>query len=168
MTESIYWITAARPHRIAIIARPRGWDWLEDDIKNLSRGGIEVLVSLLTTGERDGLGLAEEERFCDRNGIRFFNFQIPDRSVPDERKIPVLLHTLVRQVNLGRGVGLHCRAGIGRSSMLAALLLARLGWAPQAAFTAISQSRGCRVPDTLEQEQWVERFARGHYCRSGK
>jgi hypothetical protein len=47
MTQNIYWIKSAEPHRIAIVARPRGNDWLEDDVTALSRDGIEVLVSVL-------------------------------------------------------------------------------------------------------------------------
>jgi hypothetical protein len=42
--------------------------------------------------------------------------------------------------------------------MLAALVLGRLGWTAEAAFRAISESRGCPVPDTLEQEEWVRSF----------
>jgi protein-tyrosine phosphatase len=158
MTKNVYWISAAQPHRIAIVARPRGNDWLEDDLKRLSSEGIGVLVSMLTPDEAAELGLSGEERFCDQCGISFFNLPIADRSVPNEFEIGALLGTLVDQVLIGKGVGFHCRAGIGRSSMMAALVLGRLGWTPDAAFRAISAARGCQVPDTLEQEQWVQSF----------
>jgi protein-tyrosine phosphatase len=158
MTRNVYWITAAQPHRIAIVARPRRDDWLEDNIKRLSTEGIGVLVSMLTPEESAELGLSEEERLCDECGIAFFNLPIADRSVPNEFEISTLLDTLVKRVQLGTGVGFHCRAGIGRSSMLAALVLGRLGWTAEAAFRAISESRGCPVPDTLEQEEWVRSF----------
>jgi protein-tyrosine phosphatase len=160
MTRNVYWITAAQPHRIAIVARPRRDDWLEDDIKGFSTEGIGVLVSMLTPEESAELGLSDEGKFCDQCGISFFNLPIADRSVPNEIEIGTLLDTLVKQLQLGRGLGFHCRAGIGRSSMLAALVLGRLGWTADAAFRAISESRGCSVPDTLEQEQWVQNFIR--------
>jgi protein-tyrosine phosphatase len=83
---------------------------------------------------------------------------IADRSVPNEFEIGAPLDTLVKQVQLGKGVGFHCRAGIGRSSMLAALVLGRLGWTADAAFRAVSDARGCQVPDTLEQKRWVQSF----------
>jgi|HubBroStandDraft_1064217.scaffolds.fasta_scaffold20740_3 protein-tyrosine phosphatase len=158
MTKNVYWITAAQPHRVAIVARPRGGDWLEDDIKRFSTEGIGVLVSMLTPEESAELGLSDEGKFCDQFGISFFNLPIADRSVPNEFEIGAPLDTLVKQVQLGKGVGFHCRAGIGRSSMLAALVLGRLGWTTDAAFRAISEPRGCPVPDTLEQEQWVQSF----------
>jgi protein-tyrosine phosphatase len=153
--QTIYWIMAAQPYRLAIVARPRGNDWLSDEIEDLSQKGVGVLVSLLTPDETEELGLLDEQRFCQEFKIQFFNFPIPDRSVPDERGLRDLLERLIEQVHLGRGVGFHCRAGIGRSSMLAAMVLARLGWTSEAAFLAISESRGCKVPDTIEQEQWV-------------
>jgi protein-tyrosine phosphatase len=158
MTKNVYWISAAEPHRVAIVARPRGNDWLEDDLKRLSREGIGVLVSMLTPEESAELGLSEEGRFCDQCGISFFNLPTADRSVPNEFEIGALLDSLVTQVQLGRGVGFHCRAGIGRSSVIGALVFGRLGWTPDAAFRAISDARGCRVPDTLEQQQWVQSF----------
>ncbi len=113
---------------------------------------------MLTPEESSELGLSEEARLCDQCGISFFNLPIADRSVPNEFEIGALLETLVKQLQLGTGVGLHCGAGIGRSSMLAALVLGRLGWTADAAFRAISESRGCPIPDTLEQEEWVRSF----------
>jgi protein-tyrosine phosphatase len=163
MTKNVYWISAAQPHRIAIVARPRGNDWLEDDLNRLSSEGIGMLVSMLTPEEAAELGLSEEERLCDQCGISFFNLPIADRSVPNEFRIGALLDTLVKQVQPGRGVGFHCRAGNGRSSLKAALVLGQLGWTSDTAFRAISDSRGCRVPDTLEQEQWVHSFVRKAY-----
>ena len=158
MTKSVYWVSAAQPHRVAILALPRGNEWLKDDVKHFSTEGIGVLVSMLTPEESLELGLSEEARFCDQCRISFFNLPIADRCVPNELEIGALLETLVKQVRLGTGVGFHCRAGIGRSSMLAALVLGRLGWTADAAFRAISESRGCPVPDTLEQEEWVRSF----------
>jgi protein-tyrosine phosphatase len=157
---TVYWISRAKPHRIAIAVRPRGNDWLEHEIKSLSRAGIEVLVSLLTQDESEQLGLSDEERFCGHHGMRFFNLPIADHSVPNETKVRKLLHVLETQVRTGKAVCFHCREGIGRSSMLAALVLANLGWTPESAFEAISESRGFPVPDTLEQEQWVQDFVR--------
>jgi protein-tyrosine phosphatase len=60
----------------------------------------------------------------------------------------------------GAKVAIHCRMGIGRASLLAASILALNGIDVEAAFSAIAQARGCPVPDTLEQKQWVEKFAR--------
>jgi hypothetical protein len=102
MTKNVYWITAAQPHRMAIVARPRRGDWLEDDIKRLSSEGIGVLVSMLTPEESSELGLLEEARLCDQCGISFFNLAIADRSVPNELEIGALLEPDTPGHNLHR------------------------------------------------------------------
>ncbi len=54
---------------------------------------------------------------------------------------------------------IHCRAGIGRSGMLAACVLVKAGLDPEAALQRVSEARGCPVPDTEEQRAWVFAFA---------
>ena len=156
MKATIYPVKAATPHRLAIIARPRGDDWLCDEIAALSREGINVLVSMLTPEEADELGLNGESAECTSAGMAFFNIPISDRSVPNERD-EFLRHVdaITELVRQGRSVGIHCRASIGRSSLLAVSLLVRLGWGADKAFDAVESARGCAIPDTLEQRCWV-------------
>ncbi len=156
MKATIYSITAAAPVRIAIVARPRGNDWLCDEIRGLSQEGIDVLVSMLTSEEANELGLRDERIECETAGISFVNLEVPDRSVPlDKAAFLNGVEQLAELVRQGRYLGVHCRAGIGRSSMLAAAILAQLGWEASQAFDAIESARGCPVPDTPEQRQWV-------------
>ena len=78
---NLYWIKA-QELRLAIVARPRGGDWLLDDLKSLKQAGIEVLVSLLTGAESHELGLLEEAQCCKEVGIVFLTFPIEDRAAP--------------------------------------------------------------------------------------
>lgn len=55
---------------------------------------------------------------------------------------------------------MHCRAGIGRSAIIAASLLALNGTDVDLAFKLVTEARGCPVPDTPEQKKWVEQFVR--------
>ena len=48
MKATIYPINAAAPNRVAIVARPRGGDWLRGEVSALSREEIDVVVSMLT------------------------------------------------------------------------------------------------------------------------
>jgi len=156
MKATIYSIKEAAPNRIAIVARPRGGDWLCDELNALSREGIDVLVSMLTEEEANELGLHRESEECGAAGIKFVNLPIPDRSVPLDRD--AFLHSiehLAEIVRAGRFLGVHCRASIGRSSVLAVSVLVRLGWDVSKAFCAVESARGCSIPDTPEQRQWV-------------
>lgn len=156
MKATIYPIDAVAPHRVAIVARPRGGDWLRDELSALSREGIDVLVSMLTEEESKELGLESECEDCKAVAIEFVNLPIPDRSVPsDTDDFFHAVERLAEMVRAGRFLGVHCRASIGRSSVLAASVLVRLGWDANEAFSAVESARGCSIPDTPEQRDWV-------------
>lgn len=156
MKATIYSIKEAAPNRIAIVARPRGGDWLCDELSGLSRAGIDVLVSMLTEEEANELGLHREPEECGAAAIKFVNLPIPDRSVPLDRDAFLRsVENLAEMVRAGRSLGVHCRASIGRSSVLAVSILVRLGWDVSKAFYAVESARGCSIPDTPEQRQWV-------------
>jgi len=146
--------------RLAITPRPRGYDWLVDDIRLLKRAGVDVVVSALTRYETEDMGLLEESQCCQNYGLEFFSFPIKDRSVPASfSEFDALLNSLTDRLRNGKAVGVHCRAGIGRSSLIVASALIRDGLSVDSAFHAIQDARGCSVPDTAEQRQWVERYS---------
>jgi len=146
--------------RLAITPGPRGRDWLEDDIRFLQRAGVDVVVSALTPAEVEELGLLEEGHCCQSNGLEFLSFPIEDRSVPPSLdEFDGLLNSVTAYLRNGKAVGVHCRAGIGRSSMIVASTLIRNGLSVDSAFSAIQEARGCSVPDTPEQRKWVERYS---------
>jgi hypothetical protein len=68
--------------RLGVLPRPRGGDWLEDEIKSLKSMGVEVLVSLLTAEETAELDIDKETDFCAAANIDFICFPIADRGVP--------------------------------------------------------------------------------------
>jgi protein-tyrosine phosphatase len=62
----------------------------------------------------------------------------------------------VDELRQGRYVVVHCRGGVGRSSVVAAALLVGLGAEPRPAFATIGQARGRRVPETRSQRDWFD------------
>ena len=143
------------PGRISTMARPRGGDWLRDEMAALAGAGVDVLVCALTGPERDELDLVDEEMEARAAGLRFVAIPIPDRTVPELAAILPDLRGLVGMLRDGAHVVTHCRAGIGRSSLLAAALLVLGGTDPDAAWGAIGRARGLAVPDTAEQRAWT-------------
>ncbi|HET6208697.1 MAG TPA: hypothetical protein VFD98_17900, partial [Terracidiphilus sp.] len=67
---------------LAIVARPRGDNSLEDELRQLKQGGIDTLVSLLEPYEADVLGLAEERATARHVGLHFLSYPIPDGQIP--------------------------------------------------------------------------------------
>ena len=160
MKPTIYKIPGPWLGELAILARPRGDDWLLDEILGWRDAGIQVVVSLLSEDEATELGLADEAEAVRRHGLRFINFPIEDYGVPSSANaVRELVNALEQLLAEGHNIGIHCRAGIGRSSVVAACLLVQAGEDVEGSFERISNSRGREVPDTAAQRQWVGNFA---------
>jgi protein-tyrosine phosphatase len=144
------------------VLRPRGNDWLEDELRRMKHGGIDVLVSLLEQDEAEDLGLSEESKLAAEIGLAYLSFPIPDRHVPPNRaKFREFTAGLAAQLRAGKRIGVHCRGSIGRASITAACTLVQLGWRAELALKAIEGARGCSIPDTPEQREWILRFEAG-------
>jgi len=162
MHSDIYWIDASLTGRLAIMARPRAGDWLVDEIDNWRNAGIDCVVSLLEPSEVHELGLAEEAGLCRGKQMAFISFPIPDRQVPSSiNETLILAGALHDLIASGKAVAVHCRAGIGRSGLIAACVLSRFDVEALRAFSLISAARGVAVPDTAKQRDWVQKFAGG-------
>ena len=159
MSPGACWIDGPTVGRLAIMARPRAGDWLADEVAGWRADGIDVVVSLLEPDEIAELGLDREAGLCRRQGIEFMSFAIPDRGVPASlREATALARLLARRVGDGKAIAVHCRAGIGRSSLIAACVLVCLGAIVSDAFDSIGKARGVQVPDIEGQREWVAVF----------
>lgn len=159
MRTALYWISGPWPGRLAIVPRPRGGDWLADEVHSWRDASLDVVVSLLTPEEIAEFELEQEENWCQVHGLQFHSFPIPDRGVPASRTALVdLVISLEKALGASKGVAVHCRQGIGRSGLVTATLLVAAGEAPEIALEGISRARGRPVPDTLEQSDWVQAF----------
>ncbi len=139
------------------MARPRSGDWLEDEIDHWKRSGVDIVVSLLELDEVEDLGLGEEAALCRLKGIEFRTFPIPDRGVPaDEEAFSRFIDELAKT---RAAIAIHCRAGIGRSSLVAGTTLIARGMPAEDALSRISDARGLPVPDTDDQRAWILRFS---------
>lgn len=160
----IHWIELAGPGRLAIMARPRGDDWLEGEIASWHAAGLHMVVSLPESEEVRELGLQREAELCRDGGIEFVNLPIADRGIPESRQKALRLSELIANtVAEGRSVAVHCRMGIGRSTLVAACGLNRLGLGAEHALSQIEAARGLAVPDTEEQRQWIIAFGEARH-----
>src|SRR5438128_9158121 len=156
MKTDFYWIAGPWPGRLAILPRPRGGDWLAEEIDSWQQARVNVVVSLLIADEIADFDLTAEARLCEANGVQFFSFPIVDRGVPPSATSAAdFVKRLEDLLAQGKTVGCHCRQGVGRSALIAAALLTSTGLSPEAAFQRVSAARGCPVPETAEPRQWV-------------
>lgn len=161
MIAEVFWTKEKFPGRIALVPRPRGGDWLEDEAAAWKNAGLDVIVSLLDAEENDSFDLGREAEFCAENGIEFISFPIKDRGVPAlNQEFQQLTEKLKILLLKGKNVGIHCRQSIGRAPFLAAILMSMFGIEPKEAFRQLSLVRRVEVPETVEQKEWVEQFAK--------
>ena len=77
-----YCVETGSQLRLAIVPRPRGDDRLEDELDQMKRAGVDMLVSTLQVDEAAELGLSSEAKPCEARGMVFRSFPIPDRETP--------------------------------------------------------------------------------------
>ena len=149
------------------MAAPSSAETLEDTVLSWRTDGIDCVVSVLEPQEIPGLTEAETE-LCREFGIDFLYFPIRDKSVPPSLELFTgFVKSLAGRISSGQGVAIHCRAGIGRSTTLAACVLIWLGVNAEVALDMIADARGIEVPETEAQRQWILEFsAMAHRLRS--
>jgi protein-tyrosine phosphatase len=135
---------------------------LGDDLKVLwHRHGSDVLVALMRAPEYDLLGVPRLVERAEETGMRVRRFEISDRSVPGPDQADAfdrLIDTLLDDVRAGRNVTVVCRGGLGRSGLVAACALVRLGETPARAIGRVRSARPGAV-ETRDQERYVGSYA---------
>ena len=160
MTANLYWIDGPWPGKLALSTRPRGGEWLQDEINAWKHSGVGTILSLLTPDEERDLGITGEGAEAEAAGIEFLSFPIPDLQVPQSRTaLTKTLERVDRDLAGGKNVVLHCRQGVGRSGLVAACLLVTKGIDAETAVHRISEARGVHVPETAEQRRWIDQYA---------
>ena len=160
MWKELHWVDGPWPGKLAVAPRPRGGEWLEDDLASWRRAGIGTVLSLLTPDEEQDLDLGREASAARAQGMTFKSLPIPDRGVPNsETEMAAALQTIDNDLASGKNVLVHCRQGIGRSGLIAACLLLAKGVGATRAVDVVNAARGIRIPETSEQRNWIDHYA---------
>jgi protein-tyrosine phosphatase len=159
MKPDLFWVPGHWRGKLAIAARPRGGDWLEDEVAGWHRAGLDIVVSLLDEKEAAELDLADERDVAESNDVHFVSFPIPDRGVP--ASVPdalSLLRDTVEALEEAKNVAVHCRQSIGRAGLIAAAVLLTSGIGVEKAIEVVSAARGLSIPETAAQLRWLRRL----------
>jgi ADP-ribosyl-[dinitrogen reductase] hydrolase len=138
-------------------ARFGAWDRdLAADLEAIREWGASAIVSLMEDFEFELLGVPD---FGARvsGTFRWLWLPIPDGGVPGEefeRRWADAGPELHGRLAAGQRVLIHCRAGLGRTGLVAARLLVEAGMAPAQAIGAVRGARRGTV-ETLAQERYV-------------
>ncbi len=159
LLPTVYEVSTIGAGQLSVMAKPVGGEWIEDEFCGLQQLGIDHVVSLLEPAEQVEVGLANEGEVCAKFGMRYTSFPIVDREVPRKADALALVDALYCDIRSGEHAVIHCRAGIGRTGVIASAVLVRDGYSPGAAMHLVSFARGILVPDTQEQDDWIRSLA---------
>ncbi|MCC6002189.1 MAG: cyclin-dependent kinase inhibitor 3 family protein [Pararhodobacter sp.] len=135
----------------------RGPDSLAQDIADWRRWGAAHVLSLLESGESRALRLDGLGSLLAAEGITWHRLPIPDFGLPDAvgmARWAGLSPGLHQALDAGQNVLIHCRAGLGRSGTMGALLLVERGLPPQQAIDTVRAARPGAI-ETAAQARWL-------------
>ena len=157
---TLQWIEEVPRGRLCVLPRPKGGDYLEEEIRAWSQAGVNLVASLLEPEETSRFELVREAELCMTHGIQFLSYPIPDHDVPRSKMATFSFALeLSRALSQDKSVVIHCFAGLGRSVMMGGCVLALGGMPPDVAFERIATARGVPfVPEMEAQREWVEEF----------
>lgn len=119
------------------------------DLDAIRDWGAAAVVTLVEAWELDRYRVPRLGAEVRARGMEWFHLPIVDGDTPRapfDDAWPAAGPVLRAHLQAGRRIVLHCLGGLGRTGTVAALLLAELGEAPEAAIRAIRQAR----PGALE------------------
>lgn len=141
---------------LAVMAHPASAGDAAAAFSALAAAGVRQVVSLLEPQEAALLGLANEAELAQANAIRFHQMPITDMGSPTSiGEFAALARRLDGEIRAGINSVIHCRAGVGRSGLLAAAVLMQDGRDAQSAFTRVARKRGMPLPETTGQGDWL-------------
>ncbi len=147
---------------IALAPCPLGNEKLADEIKSLQQQNYKLVISMLTDEEQEKHGLTAESEQCAIHGITYLNYPIRDEvadsdSATIEFVVKVVTH--IKQLPNDDKILFHCRGGVGRSSMMIALVMANFGHDVDEVLAKVTHVRGEQAPESDEQLHWVRGLA---------
>jgi atypical dual specificity phosphatase len=146
------------------MAPPQGFSWIEkpllaalarpsspDDLAWLRAQGVEVLLSLTEDRPR--------RDWTDGAGLLVFHEPLQDMEAPTQEQIDRSVSVLTRAMDQGKGVAVHCGAGLGRTGVMLAAYFVAKGATAQNAIARVRRLRPGSV-ETDEQAEAIEHYAR--------
>ena len=137
-----------------------GSPWKRDliaDMEVIREWDCRILVTVMELGELEAFHVTNLGASATSAGIQWYHIPITDGDPPDERfevLWPVVALVVLDTLRAGQRVVIHCRGGLGRTGMIACLLLIELGWSRQSALDTVRQMRPGTV-ETSAQEYYV-------------
>ncbi len=147
--------------RIALSPHPQGAEKLDSEINFLQRQGYRLVVSMLTPEEQQKHQLTQEKAICESYQISYLNYPIRDEIADSDEETIAFVQRVKRHIDKLTDkdkILFHCRGGVGRSSIMIALVVASDEWPVDKIFALLTEARGETTPESLVQRLWVKQL----------
>jgi protein-tyrosine phosphatase len=131
------------------------------DLRALSSSGVRLLLTLLADEELGRLGAGRLGGGCTELRIQWVQCPIVDFEAPGaafEAAWTAVAPDVHARLDRGERIGIHCRAGLGRSGTVAARILVERGMAPAQAIDWVRRHRRGAI-ETAAQQAYVSALA---------
>lgn len=137
---------------------------LELDLAAMRDWGSGLIVTLMERHEFDLLRVPELSERIIAHGFDWVHLPIRDVDVPAaafDALWPTARADILARLRAGGDVVLHCRGGLGRTGLVAAMILIETGVKPEAAILAVRSVRPSAI-ETTGQERYVRSYRASH------
>ncbi len=138
--------------------RAHGWDRdLDHDLHAIRSWGASLVITLIEDHEFAMLGVADLGERVSGLDMEWLHLPIRDVDVPDARfeagwqRMGPSIH---RRLERGERILIHCRGGLGRTGLVAGLILVERGVVPRDAILRVRAARPHAI-ETRAQERYV-------------
>ena len=133
---------------------------LDTDLRALRDWGAGLVVTLIEAHEFDLLRVPDLGARVVAQGMDWAHLPIRDVDVPTAPFLsgwPAVRAGLLGRLDAGGRVVVHCRGGLGRAGLVAALLLIETGIPAEAAIRTVRKARPGAI-ETAAQERYVRAY----------
>jgi len=152
---------------LALCRMPGAVTELTADVQALADAGATCVLSLTPLEELADAGAGALPEALMAQGIDWLHLPVGDFGTPqpDQQSAwDTLAREMHARLDAGQVVAVHCRAGLGRTGMVALRLMAERGERPEAALVRLRDVR----PGTVERPAQYDWAAQGYGARSGR
>ena len=131
---------------------------LREDLSSIKAQGIHKILCLVPMEELHYYGVSCLLDTYRNEGFDIKHAPILDQKIPSIELMNDMIDWARKSMSEGHSVLVHCVGGLGRSGMIAAVLLRSYGVSSEDALKLIRKNRSQRAIETAIQEEFVRRF----------
>lgn len=135
------------------------------DIQNFKKEyNISHICTLLQPHEIYRFNLTNYLELCEKSGINLILFPIKDEMIPENKeKFNEIIEILLSEITAGKNILIHCKHGKGRTGLMAAAILIKMGYSKDEALEILKKSKPTKSAQHKIQQNFLDEYEK--LCR---